>query len=200
MRHRKQNTKLNRSTAHRQATLSMIAKSLFIHQSIKTTLVKAKAARKLAEHLITVSKRKNLSSRRRIFSILKDRTVTKRLCDELCPLFENRHGGYTRVTRLKIRRGDGAQIVLLELTEKIPEKTPDKKAKPAKLKKQIVPQKEEVKKASQKEHPTAAPEVRQEVQEEKAVEDVKKDRAKKEVKKIEKNNFFNKFFRRRTNM
>jgi len=205
MRHKKRRTKLNRTTAHRKATLSMIAKSLFIHQSITTTTTKAKEARRLIEKLITAAKDKSVTSRRRVFSVLKDRDVTGKLFEEISPLYAERHGGYTRIVPKGYRRGDGAELCILELVEKTLEDkttksktTMEKKPKPQKVKKPTQSVKDEEEKP--KVLPKPAPEIKPDVKEEKVVEDVKKEKAKREEKKIEKKSFFKKFFQRRTKM
>lgn len=196
MRHRKRRTRLNRTDAHRKATLAMIAKSLFIHQSIKTTLAKAKEVRRVAENLITLAKKNDVSAKRSVFSVLRDRGVTQKLFKEITPLFTDRIGGYTRIIPLNYRRGDGAKLVILELTEKIKEKEPKKKPKEEKK-----PKKELVKKGKpMPEVHKAGPEIEPEVKEQKVIEEVKKEKAKKEEKKIEKKRFFTRFFRRRTKM
>ncbi|MDD4203446.1 MAG: 50S ribosomal protein L17 [Candidatus Omnitrophica bacterium] len=129
MRHQKQKTRLNRSDSHRKATLSMLSKSLFLNQGIQTTLAKAKEAKKVAEKLITVAKKGDLAARRKIMGILQDKDVVTFLFDKIAPLFKERVGGYTRIIQLSTRRGDGAQMALLELTEKVKEeeKKPVKK-------------------------------------------------------------------------
>ena len=195
MRHGKRRSKINRKSTHRKATFSMMAKHLFIHQEVKTTLGKAKEARRLAERLITIAKKDDLASRRRAFSILRDRDTVVRLFKEIRPLFSKRIGGYTRIIPIRHRRGDGARIVLLELTERIKEEEPIKKIKAQKLKAtEPKPTKPE------KEVKRVVPEVSPEVKKEKTVEEVKKDKAKKEEKRVEKKSFFKKFFRRRTKM
>lgn len=197
MRHRKRKGKLNRSTSHRIATLSMMAKHLIMYQGIRTTHAKAKEARRLAERLITLAKKNDLTARRRAFSILKDRDVVVRLFKDIMPLFANRVGGYTRIIPIRTRRGDGAELVLLELTEKIKEEKPEKKHK-AKEKKTEPKESKTVERKP--EDSKGMPEISQEEKEERIVEEVKKDRARKEEKRVEKKGFFKKFFRRRTNM
>lgn len=197
MRHRKKKSRLNRTDAHRKASCSMLAKCLFIHQEIRTTKGKAKMARTLVENLITAAKNDCLSSRRKVFSVLRERAVVQRLFKDIAPLFGNRVGGYTRIVPLGHRRGDGANMVLFELTEKIKEEEkPQKKAK-EKLKK---PKPEEAKKPKPEPTHKAGPEVTPEIKEEKTIEEVKKDKVKKEEKKIEKKGFFKRFFQRRTKM
>lgn len=199
MRHRNIKSRLNRHDAHRKATLALMAKAMFIHQSIKTTYAKAKVARKLIERLITTAKHDSVNARRKVFSVIRDEDVVARLFKEIAPLFSKRIGGYTRIISLKNRRGDGAEIVLLELVEKVKEAKPEKKAK---LKKEKKTKTEDTKKEHEKpeEHHKAVPEVKQEIKEERVVEDVKKDRARKEDKKVEDKGFFKKFFRRKQGM
>ena len=119
MRHRKDGRRLSRQRSHRKAMLINMAKNLFIYQSIKTTLAKAKESRRLVEHLITLGKKDTLHSRREVYSVLTDRTLVKKLFLEIAPLFKDRKGGFTRIVRLNNRVGDGASIVILELVEKI---------------------------------------------------------------------------------
>lgn len=98
--------------------LENLVTSLLHHQEIKTTLQKAKAAQRLAERVITLGKKDTLTARRQAFSYLQDRTVTSKLFKEVAPRFKDRKGGYTRILHLDRRKGDGAQLALLELTEK----------------------------------------------------------------------------------
>ena len=118
MRHRKIKTRLNRNRSWRRATLIDLSRNLFIHQSIRTTVVKAKAARSLTEKLITLGKRDNLTSRRRAFSILQDHKLVQLLFSNIAPLFNNRNSGFCRILPVGFRRGDGAKLAILELTEK----------------------------------------------------------------------------------
>lgn len=118
MRHGKNNRKLNRNKPEREALLRNLVRALFISQSIKTTIVKAKEARRLAEKLITLGKKNDLCSRRKVFSVLRDKTLNAKLFKEITPLFKNRNSGYTRIVRFGARKGDNAQLVVLELTEK----------------------------------------------------------------------------------
>ena len=150
MRHQKKRTRLNRTDAHRKATLSMLSKSLFISQAIKTTLVKAKEARKVVEKMITVAKKGDLASRRKIMGILQDKDVVSTLFDKIAPLFKERVGGYTRIIQLSTRKGDGAQMALLELTEKVQEEEKKPTGKKEVAKKPVAPKKEEVEKSEDK--------------------------------------------------
>lgn len=118
MRHRRQTKRFNRNPKERKAMLENLVSSLLIHQQITTTLEKAKEARKLAERVITLGKDDTLHARRQVFSYLQDHTLTSKLFKEVAPRFKSRKGGYTRILQLERRKGDGAQLALLELTEK----------------------------------------------------------------------------------
>ena len=133
MRHRKQKRKLSMMRSHRNATLRNMVRSLIEHQRIQTTLVRAKEARRLAEPLITIGKEDTVAARRRAYSILAERDLVVKLFKEIAPLFKGRKGGYTRIIPLGFRRGDGAHLAILELTErKIEEKVAKKKKDKAK--------------------------------------------------------------------
>ncbi|MCM8795097.1 MAG: 50S ribosomal protein L17 [Candidatus Omnitrophica bacterium] len=133
MRHAKKRHQLNRFTSWRKATLTSLARNLLIHQRIKTTRSKAKAAQPLIERLIAIAKKGTLSGRRRAFSILCDHKLVKLLFDDISKRFENRSSGFTRIINLNRRRGDYAQLAILELTEikkkerKTPKKVEEKK-------------------------------------------------------------------------
>lgn len=136
MRHRKLNKKFDRNKPERDSMMHNLARGLFISQSITTTTPKAKEARRLAEKLITIAKKDDLHSRRKVFSVLRDETLTAKLFKEIAPLFKNRNGGYTRIIHLGRRRGDNAELSVLELTEKkaVALKVKPKKEKPAETK------------------------------------------------------------------
>ena len=121
MRHRKQRTRLGRQSEHRTATLNNMARSVLVHEKIRTTHIKAKEARKLVDSLITIGKVDSLASRRQAFSILNDKTLVAKLFKEIAPLFKAKKGGYTRIIPFNFRKGDGASMVFLELTERKPE-------------------------------------------------------------------------------
>ena len=118
MRHRISGNTLNRQSSHRKATVRDLAKAALIHERIKTTKVKAQEARKLVDKLITLGKKGNLAEKRRAFAILCDHKLVSNLFNETSPRFAHRKGGYTRIIKLTNRRGDNAQMVFLELTEK----------------------------------------------------------------------------------
>ena len=130
MRHRKQRSKLSMQTARRDATLRNMVKSLIQHQRITMTLGRAKVARRLAENVIHMTKTDTVVSRRKAYDILQDRDLVMKLFKEIGPLFKNRSSGYTRILTIGTRRGDGAQMAFLELTDKaIVEKLPKKEKK-----------------------------------------------------------------------
>lgn len=115
MRHKKVNAKLNRTAAHRKALYSNVTTSLFEHKQIKTTTAKAKAVRKTVDRIITFAKRGTLADRRQVLRTIRDKNIVKNLFDEIAPTYKERHGGYTRIIKLGRRKGDGAEMALLEL-------------------------------------------------------------------------------------
>jgi large subunit ribosomal protein L17 len=117
MRHRKSFNKLNRTASHRQATLANLATQLFTHKKIQTTTVKARAARPIAERLITFAKNGTLHARRQVLRTIRDKQVVKELFEEIAPVYVNRNGGYTRIVKLGLRQGDGAEVAYLELVD-----------------------------------------------------------------------------------
>ena len=119
MRHRHGYRKLGRTSSHRKALLRHLVTSLFAseHGRIRTTLPKAKEARKVAERLITCAKRDDLHSRRLVLRTVADKAVVHKLFAEVAPSFATRPGGYTRVLKLGPRRGDNAEMALLELVK-----------------------------------------------------------------------------------
>ena len=115
MRHNGGLRKLGRTTSHRRALLRNLTTSLFRHERIKTTLPKAKELRPIAEKLITIARRDDLHSRRRVLRDVSDKEVVKKLFGTLAPRFATRPGGYTRTLRLNPRPGDGADMAIVEL-------------------------------------------------------------------------------------
>ena len=132
MRHRVDTFKVGRSSAHRRSMLANMVSSLFEHGSIQTTVVKAKAARSFAERLITIGKKGDLHRRRLAVSKLRDKGAVKKLFDEIAPGYEGRNGGYTRILKLGKRRGDAAEMCILQRVEVAAvEEAPKKEAKAA---------------------------------------------------------------------
>lgn len=116
MRHRKKGRGLSRTPSHRKATLRNMATSLFRHERIRTTEAKAKELRPFAEKLITIARQDDVHSRRRVRRHIADREVLGKLFDDIGPRFEGVEGGYTRVLKIGARKGDGAELALIELT------------------------------------------------------------------------------------
>lgn len=114
MRHLKHGYKLGRNPAHRRATLRNLVTNLIEKERIHTTLLRAKAARPLAERMITLGKRDSLHARRQAAAFLMTPGATKKLFSDLAPRFADRPGGYTRIIRTRWRIGDGAELAILE--------------------------------------------------------------------------------------
>jgi large subunit ribosomal protein L17 len=133
MRHRVGHRKLGRVTPHRMALLRNLATALFERERIRTTLMKAKELRPYAERLITLARREDdrLHARRLAGRAIQDRGVMKKLFDDLGARFASRPGGYTRILRLGPRKGDGAEMAIVELlgSEYKPEKKGEAKGK-----------------------------------------------------------------------
>jgi large subunit ribosomal protein L17 len=124
MRHKVAGYKLGRSKGHRTALRKTLTKQLFEHERIKTTRAKAEAIRGQAERLITLAKHGNAAgeekmvhARRLAAARLGDPKIVQKLFDDIAPRFSERPGGYTRMLKLGPRRGDAAEMVLLELVE-----------------------------------------------------------------------------------
>ncbi len=117
MRHRKKGRKLSRTASHKKATMRNMASSLFRHGRIETTTAKAKELRPFAERLITLAKRGDLHARRLAATKIQDRQVLGSLFDDIGPRFAERPGGYTRILKLGNRKGDAAEMSLIELVD-----------------------------------------------------------------------------------
>jgi len=115
MRHRKKGRKLQRTASHRRAMLRNLATSLFRHERIETTTAKAKELRPYAERLITLARRGDLHARRLVARRIQDREILGKLFDEIASRYAERPGGYTRILKLGTRKGDAAEISLIEL-------------------------------------------------------------------------------------
>jgi len=107
--------RLGGGPAHERLLLANLAAALFTHKSITTTETKAKRLRPLAERLITFAKRGDLHARRRVLSVIHDKTVVHELFTEIAPLVAEREGGYTRITKIGNRKGDNAPMAVIEL-------------------------------------------------------------------------------------
>ena len=118
MRHNVRGRKLNRTPSHRKMLYRNLVTALFRHERIQTTVPKAKEARSLAERLITYAKAGDLNSRRQAAKKLNDPAVLQKLFAEIGPRYTDRPGGYTRILRLSgNRRGDNAEVAILELVD-----------------------------------------------------------------------------------
>jgi large subunit ribosomal protein L17 len=109
--------RLGGGPAHERLMLANLATALFEHGRITTTEAKAKRLRPLAERLITFAKRGDLHARRRVLTVVRDKGVVHELFTEIGPRYENRHGGYTRITKVGPRKGDNAPMAVIELVE-----------------------------------------------------------------------------------
>jgi large subunit ribosomal protein L17 len=107
--------KLGRTKQHRRALLRNLVSQLFAYERIRTTLPKAKEARRYAERLIGFAKKQTLGARREAAMFISDKSLVKKLFDVIGPRFSDRAGGYTRVLKLGPRDGDGAEMAILEL-------------------------------------------------------------------------------------
>lgn len=117
MRHRLGLRKLNRTSAHRLAMLRNMTVSLLRHETIKTTLPKAKELRCVAERIITLGKKPSLANRRLAFDRLRDREIVGKLFNEIGPRFAARNGGYLRILKCGFRQGDNAPMAFVELLD-----------------------------------------------------------------------------------
>ena len=136
MRHQRVMKKFGRSTKHRKMLMKSLVTNLILAESIKTTLPKAKEARKDADRIVTVAKKGDLAARRLAASRLLDPKAVQKLFDKIAPAMKDRKGGYTRIVKLGTRRGDAAEMCVLqwvtaaEAAEAAPEAAPA--AEPAK--------------------------------------------------------------------
>ena len=138
MRHQKKTRKLGRTSQHRDAMLANLVASLIKHKRVKTTLAKAKAARPLAEKLVTLGKGGTLHDRRLAVAKIGQRDMVSKLFKEIAPGFKDRQGGYTRIIKLGPRQSDSAPVAFLEWVDYVLETqesetaATEKTAKPAK--------------------------------------------------------------------
>ncbi len=130
MRHRKATVKLGRTSEHRKAMLANMVCSLINSKRIRTTLPKARAARSLAEKMVTLGKKGTLADRRRAISKLRNRAAVSELFGSVAPAFQDRAGGYTRIIKLGKRSSDASEMVILEWVDYVPP-VKSKEEKPA---------------------------------------------------------------------
>jgi large subunit ribosomal protein L17 len=117
MRHRKSGRKLGRNSSHRKAMYRNMATSLVQHETIKTTLPKAKELRRVVEPLITLAKEDGVANRRLAFDRLRDKAAVGKLFSDLGPRFRNRPGGYLRILKTGPRPGDAAPMAIVQLVD-----------------------------------------------------------------------------------
>lgn len=117
MRHRKSGRQLNRNAPHRKAMFKNMANSLFLHETIRTTLPKAKELRRVVEPLITKAKIDSVANRRHAFARLRDDAMVAKLFTELGPFYEKRPGGYIRILKAGFRTGDKAPMAIVQLVD-----------------------------------------------------------------------------------
>jgi len=178
MRHRVAFRKLNRTSSHRLAMLGNMVASLLEHEAIRTTVPKAKEARRVAERIITLGKRGGLSNVRLASRTIRDKSLLRKVFGDLKDRYADRPGGYTRIVRLGYRPGDSAEVALLELVDRpaaeekkvetkekaqraAPRSEPEeKKAKgeDKKTKAEVTPAEEKPRKKAKKKEPEAKPE------------------------------------------
>ncbi|NBQ64167.1 MAG: 50S ribosomal protein L17 [Verrucomicrobia bacterium] len=130
MRHLRRTVKLGRTSQHRDSMLANLVGSLIRHERVRTTVARAKAARPVAEKLVTLGKKGSLHHRRLAIAALHENDLVHKLFAEIAPRFKNRAGGYTRILKLGSRVGDAAPIALLEWVDR-----PAAEAAPAKQEK-----------------------------------------------------------------
>ncbi|MCS6770403.1 MAG: 50S ribosomal protein L17 [Kiritimatiellae bacterium] len=136
MRHRKKTVKLGRTSEHRDALLSSLVCNLIQRRRITTTLAKAKAARSLADKMVTLAKRNTLYSRRRAVSILRRKEAVAALFGEIAPSLQDRNSGYTRILKLGRRPSDSSEMAILEWVNYVPPAPKKDKEKGGKQKKE----------------------------------------------------------------
>ncbi len=115
MRHRVDHKKLSRPTGHRLMMLRNLVTDLLRYEKVETTAARARAARRLAEKMITLGKEGTLAARRQAVGFLTDERVVQKVFDVLAQRYADRNGGYTRIIKLGYRKGDGAEVARVEL-------------------------------------------------------------------------------------
>ncbi len=117
LRHKISGRQFGRASGPRRAMFRIMVTDLLRHGQIKTTVAKAKAIRPLTEKMVSLGKGGTLHDRRQAAAFITDKSVVKAVFDEIAPRFEERNGGYTRITRLGVRAGDAAEMALIELID-----------------------------------------------------------------------------------
>lgn len=158
--HRRRRHRLGVKTKHRKALLRNLVRGLALHRQIETTLARAKETARLADQMVTIAKNETLAARRLLIRHLGSPGVARIFMEEIAPRLGERNGGYTRVLKTGVRRGDGAQLALVEFTVPIEiiekPKKPKKEKKPPK-EKAPVPKEEKPKEEKKKEEKKKEP-------------------------------------------
>ena len=114
----KRGTRLGGSSSHQKAMLNNLSRDLITHGRIETTLTKAKTLRPHVEKIITKARKGDLAARRQVLAQLRDRDVVGHLFEEVAPVFADRDGGYTRILKTRVRKGDNTQMAIIELVDR----------------------------------------------------------------------------------
>ena len=164
MRHQKKTIKLGRTADHRRALLSNQVCALIQHQRIKTTLAKAKAVRPLAERMVTLGKNGSIHARRRALAVLRQKSVVKKLFDDIAQRSAERNCGYTRIIKLGARKSDSARMAFIEWVdiEHIAEEKPKKEKKAKRKEPEAKTQQPEAEQPAREEPQAEAPAPKQE--------------------------------------
>src|ERR1700741_2551511 len=159
MRHQKKTIKLGRTADHRRALLANQVCALIEHQRIKTTLAKAKAVRPLAERMVTLGKNGSIHARRRALAVLRQKSVVKKLFDDIAQRSAERNGGYTRIVKLGARKSDSARMAFIEWVdaEHVAEEKPKKEKKAKRKEPEAKPQQPEAEQPTPEEPKAEAP-------------------------------------------
>lgn len=120
MRHRSKKVTLDRKAGPRKALLTNLALQVLLHERVRTTEAKAKAVRPIVERMVTRGKSNTLAARRALLAVLPTEQSVKKVLEELSPRYHARPGGYTRITKLAPRKGDGAAMVVIEFVKEEP--------------------------------------------------------------------------------
>jgi large subunit ribosomal protein L17 len=115
MRHKHGYRKLGRTSSHRKALLKNLSIALIKSGRMETTLPKAKEIRSFFEKLITKARVGDSNAHKAVFAVLQDKDTTKKIMEEIAPEYKDRNGGYTRITKTRMRRGDAAEMAIIEL-------------------------------------------------------------------------------------
>ena len=131
MRHRKNTVKLGRTSSQREALFASLVSNLILVKRVKTTLPKARAAKRMADKMVTVGKKETLAARRQALSLLKQEPAVAELFGAVAPAMKDRQGGYTRIVKLGKRMSDSSEMCILEWVDFVPKAKKAKKTEAA---------------------------------------------------------------------